>query len=137
MINVEERRRALAPEDSRVIRSLAGADDATVPPVRLSVRAAGARDGKRLWTCTCYSMSMKTERLQVLIDRPQRERLERIASARGVSVASLVRRAIDAAYPSGAEQRAALAADILSAPPMEVPDLDDLRDELDRIRGGE
>ena len=72
-------------------------------------------------------MSMKTERLQVLIETEQRERLERVAARRGVSVASLVRRAIDVAYPSGLEQRAVIAASIL--------DPDDLRAELDVIRG--
>ena len=80
-------------------------------------------------------MSMKTERLQVLIETEQRERLERVAARRGVSVASLVRRAIDVAYPSGLEQRAVIAASILAAEPMDVPDPDDLRAELDVIRG--
>lgn len=80
-------------------------------------------------------MSMKTERLQVLIETEQRERLERIAAQRGVSVASLVRRAIDVAYPSGFEQKAAVAAGILAAEPMDVPEPDELRAELDLIRG--
>lgn len=80
-------------------------------------------------------MSMKTERLQVLIETEQRERLERVAARRGVSVASLVRRAIDVAYPSGLEDKASLAAGILAAEPMDVPDSDDLRAELDLIRG--
>lgn len=80
-------------------------------------------------------MSMKTERLQVLIETEQRERLERVAARRGVSVASLVRRAIDVAYPSGLEQKAAIAAGILAAEPMDVPDPDELRAELDLIRG--
>lgn len=82
-------------------------------------------------------MLMKTERLQVLIERPQRERLERLAAARGVSVASLVRHAIDLTFPSGLEQRAAVAAAILAADPMDVPSVEGLRAELDRIRGGE
>ena len=86
-------------------------------------------------TYTSYSMSMKTERLQVLIDTEQRDRLERVAARRGVSVASLVRRAIDVAYPSGLEQRAAIAAGILAAEPMDVPEPEDLRAELDTIRG--
>lgn len=81
-------------------------------------------------------MSMKTERLQVLIDVAQRERLERTAAARGVSVASLVRTAIDVVYPSEAELRALVARDILEAEPMEVPPVEDLRAELDELRGG-
>ncbi len=82
-------------------------------------------------------MSMKTERLQVLIDSEQRERLERTALARGVSVASLVRSAIDVVYPSEADVRATVAREILDADPMDAPDLDELRAELDRMRGGE
>lgn len=82
-------------------------------------------------------MSMKTERLQVLIDSDQRLRLERTASARGVSVASLVRSAIDVVYPSSAAGRQASAADILDAEPMAVPDVVELRRELEQLRGGE
>lgn len=82
-------------------------------------------------------MSMKTERLQVLIETAQRERLEQTASARGVSVAALVRDAIDVVYPPRAQTREAAAAAILEAGPMEVPDVAELRAELDRLRGGE
>ncbi len=81
-------------------------------------------------------MSMKTERLQVLIDSAQRARLESAASARGVSVAHLVRTAIDVVYPPDADRRSSLAAAILDAEPMDVPDPDDLRAELDELRGG-
>jgi hypothetical protein len=76
-------------------------------------------------------MSMKTERLQVLIERDQRERLEREASARGASVATLVREAIDLAFPASGSRRAAADA-ILGALPMAVPSPDELRIELDR-----
>ena len=79
-------------------------------------------------------MSMKTERLQVLIELDQRERLEREAAARGASVATLVREAIDLAFPASGSRRAA-ADVILRAAPMQVPDLDELRVELDRVRG--
>ncbi len=78
---------------------------------------------------------MKTERLQILIDTSQRERLERTAAARGVSVASLVRAAVDLVYPSEAELRALSASDVLSAEPMEVPEPGELRAELDELRG--
>lgn len=80
-------------------------------------------------------MCMKTERLQVLIDAAQRSRLEQTAAARGVSVASLVRHAIDVVFPPNADRRASAAADILAAEPMPVPDVDELRAELDRLRG--
>ena len=80
-------------------------------------------------------MSMKTERLQVLIDTVQRERLETTAAARGVSVAHLVRTAIDVVYPPVSDRRRAAAAAILDAEPMDVPDVAELRDELDALRG--
>jgi hypothetical protein len=80
-------------------------------------------------------MSMKTERLQVLIDVTQRERLERAASERGVSVASLVRTAIDVVYPPEATSRASAAAALLAAEPMPAPAVDELIRELDDLRG--
>lgn len=82
-------------------------------------------------------MSMKTERLQVLIESAQRDRLEQAASARGVSVAALVRDAIDVVYPPRAQTRRASAAAILEAEPMDVPDVAELRAELERLRGRE
>ena len=79
-------------------------------------------------------MSRKTERLQVLIDVEQRGRLERVAAARGTSVATLVREAIDLAFPSAAGRRAACAAAVLDAEPMEVPPVEELLAELDGLR---
>lgn len=79
-------------------------------------------------------MLMKTERLQVLIDPAQRTRLEQVAAGRGVSVASLVRSAIDVAYPPRASSRASAAAALLEAESMEVPPVADLLSELDDLR---
>lgn len=80
-------------------------------------------------------MSMpKTERLQVLIESEQRHRLERAAAARGTSVATLVRQAIDLAFPVGMELRLDAARTILDADPMEVPDVEELIGELDELR---
>lgn len=78
---------------------------------------------------------MKTERLQVLVDVTQRERLERTASERGVSVASLVRAAIDVVYPPEATSRARAAAALLAVEPMPAPTVDELIRELDDLRG--
>lgn len=80
-------------------------------------------------------MSMLKERLQVLIDTEQRERLEREAAERGTSVASLVREAIDLTFPSSMTRRRAAATAILAAQPMDVPDPGELRAELDDLRG--
>ena len=80
-------------------------------------------------------MCMKSERLHVLVDPTQRERLERAATLRGVSVASLVRSAIDVVYPPEATSRARAASALLEAEPMEGPALEDLMGELDELRG--
>lgn len=78
---------------------------------------------------------MKTERLQVLVEAEQRERLEQVAATRGVSVASLVRTAIDVMYPTAGSRRRQAARSILDAEPMAVPPVADLRAELDELRG--
>jgi hypothetical protein len=82
-------------------------------------------------------MSMLNRRLQVLIDEERYRRLASRAREEGVSVATLVRRAIDAMVGSGSARRKKAAADILAATPMDVPDDPaDLRREVleDRTR---
>lgn len=80
-------------------------------------------------------MSMLTDRLQVLIERAQRERLEIEAAQRGTSVATLVREAIDLTFPPSLPRRRSAAAAILDSEPMPAPDLDELHRELDALRG--
>lgn len=80
-------------------------------------------------------MCMFSERLQVLIDRGQRERLERESRRRGTSVGRLVREAIDLAFPGGSTSRQAAASRLLDAERMDVPGVDGLHDELDELRG--
>lgn len=80
-------------------------------------------------------MCMLTRRLQVLLDPERYERLAARAAERGASVALLVREAIDAAYPRVEPRRAAAAAELLDAEPMPVPPVDELRRELDDLRG--
>lgn len=79
-------------------------------------------------------MSMLTRRLQVLIDEERHRRLEAEAARRRVSVAVLVREALDAAFPTTAEERRASGDRVLAAKPMPVPDVDELRAELDDLR---
>lgn len=81
-------------------------------------------------------MSMLSERLQVLIDRQQRERLERLAAERQTSVATLVRDAIDLAYPAHRDRRQAALQVVLDAEPMDVGSPEELRAELDEVRAG-
>jgi hypothetical protein len=80
-------------------------------------------------------MRMFDRRLQVLIDEDRWTRLEREAGHRGVSVAVLVREAIDERFPALAEERRAALQAVLDAEQMEVPDPAQLRQELDSIRG--
>lgn len=80
-------------------------------------------------------MSMFSERLQVLIDRDQRARLEATAHARGSSVATVVREAIDLALPAEGDGRRSAARALLAAEPTGVGELDDLLSELDDLRG--
>lgn len=80
-------------------------------------------------------MCMFSERLQILIDPARRRRLEVEASQRGTSVAALIREAIDARFPHTSEDRRAAAQRLLDAKPMTVPDVAQLRAELDEVRG--
>ena len=80
-------------------------------------------------------MSMLDRRLQVLIDEDRWTRLQQAADQRRVPIAVLVREAIDEQFPGDAGIRRAALQAILEAEPMEVPDPDQLRDELDAIRG--
>jgi hypothetical protein len=75
---------------------------------------------------------MNPERLHVFIDADQRTRLERASASQGVSVATLVRDAIDLAYPSTVSLKAGAATAILEAAPMPVGSIDELRAERDR-----
>ena len=77
---------------------------------------------------------MLSHRLQVLLDEDRHARISDEAKRRGVSVALVVREAIDRSYPSHASARGEALAAILAAAPMPVPDPDDLRVELDEIR---
>ncbi len=80
-------------------------------------------------------MSMLDRRLQVLVDEDRWNRLEREAHRRGVSVAVLVREAIDERFPGDADRRRAALEAVLDAEPMDVPEPVDLRKELDTVRG--
>jgi hypothetical protein len=78
---------------------------------------------------------MLTRRLQVLLDEERYRRLEAAARRRRVSVATVVRDAIDRDLGAPALGRAAAGQRFLDAAPMEVGSLDELLDELDRLRG--
>ncbi|MGI8462395.1 MAG: antitoxin [Solirubrobacterales bacterium] len=81
-------------------------------------------------------MSMPLEhRLQILIDDERHQRITAAARERGVSVATVVRDAIDRGIVSSAGSRRAAARRIFDAPDMPVPEPEELKAELDALRG--
>jgi len=76
-------------------------------------------------------MCMYERRLQLLLDRDRYERVAAQARRRRVSVAMVIRDAIDVALPVDIELRGAAFAAIIEAAPMTVGSPDDLRRELD------
>lgn len=77
---------------------------------------------------------MLARRLQILIDEDRYQRVAKAAGDRKVSVALVIREAIDRALPREEERRARAATEVLSAPTMPVPDPEELRQELDELR---
>jgi hypothetical protein len=77
---------------------------------------------------------MLTHRLQILLDEDRYAKVARAARQRGVSVAAVIRDAIDH-LPTDPEQRREAIDVILAAEPMPVPDdPTELRRELDETR---
>ncbi|MHB1925478.1 MAG: antitoxin [Acidimicrobiales bacterium] len=77
---------------------------------------------------------MLDRRLQVLIDEERWQRLQSEADQRRVSVSTLVREAIDSHYPIDASGRRAALERLLGAELIDVPDADELVQELDELR---
>ncbi len=81
-------------------------------------------------------MSMPLEhRLQILIDDERHRRIVRAARERGVSVASVVREAIDRGMSGPSARRLAAGRRLLDAADMTVPEPRELRAELQALRG--
>lgn len=78
---------------------------------------------------------MLDRRLQILLDEQRYQRISSLAKARGVSVAAVVRDALDRGLPAEPARRATAARRLLAAAPMDVPGPDGLRAELDELRG--
>jgi hypothetical protein len=73
-------------------------------------------------------------RLQILLDDERHQRVTAVARERGVSVATVVREAIDRGIADPAERRRSAGGRVLDAPDMPVPELPELRKELDALR---
>ena len=82
-------------------------------------------------------MCMLTRRVQILIDEDRYERVERAAERGHRSVAAAIREAIDLAYPRDVDEKAAAAEAIFSAPQLDLPDVDELKVELEASRARE
>ena len=80
-------------------------------------------------------MCMLTHRLQLLLDDERHERVTALAQRRHVSVATVIREAIDRGLPADSRRRSAAVERILEAPDMPVPQPAKLRAELDELRG--
>lgn len=80
-------------------------------------------------------MCMLDRRFQILLDEERYERLQAAARARKLSVAAVIRDAIDRAFPRTSPTKSRAAERILSAPDMPVPEPADLRRELEEQRG--
>jgi DNA-binding MurR/RpiR family transcriptional regulator len=74
-------------------------------------------------------------RLQILLDDDRHQRIAAVAHERGVSVATVVREAIDRGLGGPDAKRRAAARALLDAPDMLVPEPQALREELEALRG--
>jgi len=79
-------------------------------------------------------MLMLDHRLQILLDDERHSRLTAAARERGVSVATIVREAIDRGVAPSSARRADAARRLLQAPDMEVPAPAQLKAELAALR---
>ena len=76
-----------------------------------------------------------SQRLQILLDEEQYDRLTQRAKAQGRSVGALIREAVDHMWTGADIRKAGLPDEILADGPMPVPDPADLALELEEIRG--
>lgn len=73
-------------------------------------------------------------RLQILLDDGRHAKITAMAQERGVSVATVVREAIDRGLTGPAEKRRAAARRLLDAADMPVPEPAELKEELEALR---
>jgi len=79
-------------------------------------------------------MLMLEHRLQILLDDERHARITAVARERGVSVASVVRDAIDRGVANSDDRRRAAGRRLLDAPDMDVGAPDELKAELGVLR---
>lgn len=74
-----------------------------------------------------YVCCMSAIRTQIYLTPEQRDRIDRVAGAEGLTMAELIRRAIDEYLGEDADPTAALAATFGAAPDVDVPSRDGWR----------
>lgn len=79
-------------------------------------------------------MCIYGRRLQILLDEPRYQRVAGIARDRQTSVAAVIREAIDLLDPDERARKHAAGKAILEAEPMPVPEIEELKAELEEIR---
>jgi hypothetical protein len=79
-------------------------------------------------------MLMLDHRLQILLDEERHARITSVARERGVSVATVVREAIDRGVADPSDRRRAAGRRLLDAPDMPVSDPWELKEELEALR---
>lgn len=80
---------------------------------------------------------MFDRRLQILLDEGRYRRVETVARQRRLSIAAVIRDAIDVALPPDLDKKRRALAVLMAAEPMAVPErVEDLKAELDEIRAG-
>lgn len=87
----------------------------------------GAQPGAHRFGQCCILRCMST-RTQIYLTEEQRRRIDELASVAGVTMAEIIRRALDEYLDDQADPTAALAATFGAAEDLEVPS----RDEWDR-----
>lgn len=84
-------------------------------------------------TPACLTICMPpllTRRTQILLDEERHARLEERARRTGASVGSLIRHAIDVAYPAAPSDRERAGQQLLDAAPIPVADWPELKQDL-------
>ncbi len=74
-------------------------------------------------------------RLQILLDDERHQRILAVARERGISVAAVVREAIDRGVSNPDARRRSAGRRLLDAADMQVPQPSELRSELAQLRG--
>jgi predicted DNA-binding protein len=74
------------------------------------------------WRCILRCMSTRT---QIYLTDEQRRRIDELASAEGITMAEIIRRALDGYLDEQADPQAALAATFGSARDLEIPPRDE------------